>query len=134
LICNGSVKFESSHPDHPISLIHNDFPLESKTYRSNDDQEAILCGDFEPFHPLSKHEGHRNALRAFLTGDGSVKELPEHIVHALPAQAAQPVSLAQPTQLSSPPPSAPPAAAAGQTLQEIADKWVKERAPITTIS
>jgi integrase len=101
-----------------------------RTRRGLDDQEAILCGDFEPFHPLSKHEGHRNALRAFLAGDGSVKELPEHIVHALPAQAAQPVSLAQPTQLSSPPPSAPPAAAAGQTLQEIADKWVKERAPI----
>ncbi|MGZ5199981.1 MAG: DUF6538 domain-containing protein [Telluria sp.] len=67
-----------------------------------DDQEAILCGDLEPFHPLSKHEGHRNALRAFLTGDGSVKELPEQIVHAQPAQAAQPALHTQPVQLNSP--------------------------------
>ncbi|MDM5179738.1 hypothetical protein PO883_21330, partial [Massilia sp. DJPM01] len=35
-------------------------------------QEAMLRGELEPLHALSKHEGHRNALRAFLTGDGSV--------------------------------------------------------------
>jgi hypothetical protein len=40
------------------------------------DAEAMLRGELEPLHPLSKHEGHRNELRAFLTGDGSVKELP----------------------------------------------------------
>jgi integrase len=94
--------------------------------RGLDDQEAILRGDLEPLHPLSKHEGHRNALRAFLTGDGSVKE---QIVHAQPAQAAQPVSLAQPVHLDSPVESAPPAVGGGHTLQEIADKWAKERGP-----
>jgi integrase len=98
--------------------------------RGLDDQEAILCGDLEPFHPLSKHEGHRNALRAFLTGDGSVKELPEQIAHGQPAQDAQTVSLVQPAQLGSPTRPTPPTAFGGHTLQEIADKWVKERAPI----
>lgn len=94
-----------------------------------EDQDAILSGDLEPLHPLSKHEGQRNALRAFLTGDGSVKELPEQTVYAQPAQAAQPVSLAQPVQLDSPVESGPPAVVGGHTLQEIADKWAKERGP-----
>jgi hypothetical protein len=49
-----------------------------------EDAEAVLRGELEPLHPLSKHEGHRNALRAFLTGDGSVKELPEHLTLARP--------------------------------------------------
>jgi integrase len=97
--------------------------------RGIDDQEAILCGDLEPFHPLSKHEGHRNALRAFLTGDGSVKELAEQTVHAQPAPPAQHVSLAQPVQHDSPVESAPPTVVVGHTLQEIANKWAKERVP-----
>lgn len=95
-----------------------------------DDQEAILCGDCEPFHPMSTHEGHRNAIRALLTGDGSVREQSEYVAHAPPAEAAQPLSLTQPPQHSSSPPTARPAAKAGYTLQEIADKWINERTPI----
>jgi hypothetical protein len=97
---------------------------------NREDNEAVLRGELDALHPLSKHEGWRNALQAFLTGDGSVKELPEHFVHEQPAQAAQPVSLAQPAPLGSPTRPTPPAAIGGHTLQEIADKWVKERAPI----
>lgn len=95
-----------------------------------EDNEAILRGELDALHPLSKHEGYRNALRAFLTGDGSVKELPEQIAQAQPVQAAQSVSLAQPAQPDSPVRTKQPAAVSGHTLEEIADKWVKERAPI----
>ncbi|WP_307731369.1 DUF6538 domain-containing protein [Massilia agilis] len=95
-----------------------------------EDAEAMLRGELEPLHPLSKHEGHRNALRSFLTGDGSVRELPEHIGHAQPAQAAQPVLLAQPAQLDSPVKATQPAIIGGHTMAEIADKWVKERSLI----
>jgi integrase len=94
-----------------------------------EDNEAVLRGELKPSHPLSKHEGWRNALRAFVTGDGSVKELPEHIVHVPPVQAAPPVSLALQAQLDSPV-KAQPAVVGGLTLEEIADKWVKERNPI----
>jgi integrase len=77
-----------------------------------EDNEAILRGELRPLHPLSKHEGWRNALQAFLSGDGSVKEPEEHIAQA---QAVQPPQ---------------PATVGGHTLEQIADKWVKERAPI----
>jgi integrase len=95
-----------------------------------EDNEAVLRGELDALHPLSMHEGWRNALQAFLTGDGSVKELPEPFVHEQPAQAAQPVSQTQPAQLGSPTRPTPPAAIGGHTLLAIADKWVKERAPI----
>jgi hypothetical protein len=95
-----------------------------------DDNEAVLRGELEALHPLSKHEGWRNALQAFLTGDGSVKELPGHMVYAQPEQAAQPAPLVQRAQLVSPAQSTQPAIVDGHTLEQIADKWVKERAPI----
>jgi hypothetical protein len=89
-----------------------------------EDNEAVLRGELEALHPLSKHEGWRNGLRAFLTADGSVKELPAHMTHAQPEWATQPASPAQPAHLE------PIPAVSGHTLEEVADKWVKERAPI----
>ncbi|WP_455284221.1 DUF6538 domain-containing protein [Cupriavidus necator] len=73
-------------------------------------QEAILRGELEPHHPSSIHEAHRNALRAFLTGDGSVRS-----VAPPPAQAAAAVR----------------PKGAGTTLPQLVDKWAAERKPDT---
>lgn len=82
-----------------------------------------MRGELEPLHSQSNHEGWPNALQAFLTADGSVKELPEHIVEERSAQATSPVALTQSLRLG-------PAVGSSHTLEEIADKWIKERAPI----
>jgi integrase len=88
-----------------------------------DDNEAILRGELEALHPLSKHEGWRNALQAFLTRDGSVKELnvaPSGTGQLLPEHTTQAQHTADTAT----------ATAGGHTLEQIADKWAKERAPI----
>jgi len=77
-------------------------------------QEAILRGELEPHHPPSRHEAHRNALRAFLTGDGSVRSV-----------TPPPTSEAR-TELPK---------GQGTTLPELVRKWAAERKPDTrTIS
>jgi len=73
-------------------------------------EEAILTGALEPHQPPSVHEAYRNALRAFLTGDGSVRS-----VAPSPAPEAR-----------TEPPKGP-----GTTLPQLADKWATERKPDT---
>lgn len=92
-----------------------------RTRNNLEDNEAVLRGELEALYPLSKHEGWRNALRAFLTGDGSVKELPEHIVAPATAQ-----STATPTRTALGQTTAP-IPTLGTSLRDVAAKWAKER-------
>lgn len=64
--------------------------------------EDILAGDDEPWRSLATHEGWRNGLRAFLTGDGSVV-------------ATAPASRPTPNGKTS--------------LEELAQRWNNERKP-----
>jgi hypothetical protein len=86
-----------------------------------DDNEAILLGELEPLYPLSKHEGWRNALRAFLTGDGSVKELP-----AYAANPSTPRSVPTQPRIATERASQP-APTLGTWLRDVAAKWAKDR-------
>lgn len=77
-------------------------------------QEAVLNGELDPHHPPSVHEAHRNALRAFLTGDGSVRSVSAPPVPEAPAA---------------------PSKGPGTPLPQLVGKWAAERNPDTrTIS
>ncbi|WP_207000865.1 site-specific integrase [Trinickia mobilis] len=76
------------------------------------EHEEILQGKAEPLQPLAYHEAHRNALRAFLLGDGSVIELGSH--------AAGPRDVKVKTYRL---------ASVGIELSGLIDKWAAEKQP-----
>ena len=76
------------------------------------EHEDILQGKAEPLQPVAYHEAHRNALRAFLLGDGSVIEFGRHArpPHDVPARSHR-------------------SASAGIDLPDLINKWAAEKQP-----
>lgn len=78
------------------------------------DHEAALHGVIGADLPLHQHEAMRNALRAFLTGDGSVIEWNSHAAGAM-------------GQLDRNRPAT--SKSAGLSLDDLVDKWAGEKKP-----
>ncbi|KVD82465.1 hypothetical protein WS62_22730 [Burkholderia sp. ABCPW 14] len=76
------------------------------------EHEDILQGKAEPYQPIGRHEAQRNALRAFLFGDGSVIEFNSHAAGPRPAPATARHSVSSGTELS-----------------DLIDKWAAEKQP-----
>ncbi len=79
--------------------------------------ESILHGKTEPTSPLAHHEAQRNALKAFLTGDGSVRTID------VSAAAGGLTTLVQATSGTG------AATALSIELFDLVDRWATEKQP-----